>query len=325
MNTLEERFLSSEEDQIYNSPQKWHIRTKWIHYASRRKEKSGKNYINLLTLTSTKCYDIKLFQQEGLLLTTDTGYARRSLTFCEYHPERYARIRNLLPGARDWRGKLEKFVDAGRSYVSDRAQRWFPYDVINLDFTKPGFRQKEEKTSITMQTISKIFMIQRLKSHSFTLFVTLPAIEEDNDITGKTELDNCLNSNLDGSYPDFEKNFLQKYPEKAFPDYREFLLFVVPKLIIKYGQSENFDTKCLERCSYINEGAITVMVTLIFDCEFIGLQDGYGSKNPAEILAELYQPRILEILDHDFEDINARFAEEPELRQRYLKFRQTFA
>ena len=324
MNTSEEPFLSSEEDQIYNSPEKWHIRTKWIHYASRRKEKSGKNYINLLTLTSTKCYDIKLFQQEGLLLTTDTGYVRRSLTFCEYHPERYARIRNLLPGARDWRGELEKFVDAGRSYVSDRAQRWFPYDVINLDFTKPGFRQKEEKTSITMQTISKIFMIQRLKSHSFTLFVTLPAIEQGNDITGKTELDNCLNSNLDGSYPDFEKNFLQKYPEKAFPDYREFLLFVVPKLIIKYGQSENFDTKCLERCSYINEGAQTVMITLMFDCEFIGLQDGYGSKNPAEILAESYQPRIVEILEHDFEDINARFAKEPELRQHYLKFREKF-
>ncbi|MBA7644936.1 hypothetical protein ES703_52685 [subsurface metagenome] len=196
--------------------------------------------------------------------------------------------------------------------------------MINLDFTKPGFRQKEEKTSITMQTISKIFMIQRLKSHSFTLFVTLPAIEQGNDITGKTELDNCLNSNLDGSYPDFEKNFLQKYPEKAFPDYREFLLFVVPKLIIKYGQSENFDTKCLERCSYINEGAQTVMITLMFDCEFIGLQDGYGSKNPAEILAESYQPRIVEILEHDFEDINARFAKEPELRQHYLKFREKF-
>ncbi|GEM_PF-433008 len=325
MNTLEETFLSSEEDQIYNSPQKWHIRMRWIHYASRRKENSGKNYINLLTLTSAKCYDIKLFQQVGLLLTTDTGYARRSLTFCESHPERYARIRNLLPGARDWHGKLEKFVDAGHSYVSDRAQRWFPYDVINLDFTKPGFRQKEEKTSITMQTILKIFMIQRLKSHSFTLFVTLPAIEQGNDITGKTELDNCLNSNLDGSYPDVEKNFLQKYPEKAFPNYCEFLLFVVPKLIIKYGQSENFDTKCLERCSYINEGARTVMINLMFDCEFIGLQEGYSSKNPAEILAESYQPRIVEILEHDFEDINARFAKEPELRQHYLKFREQFA
>jgi hypothetical protein len=325
MNTPEEPFLSSEEDQIYNSPEKWHVRTKWVHYASRRKEKSRKNYINLLTLTSTKCYDIKLFQQEGLLLTTDTGYAPESVTFCECNSERYVLIRNNLPGAQDFGGKIEDFVAAGSAHLTPRAQRWFPYDVVNLDFTKPGFRQKEERTSITMQTISKIFTIQRLKSHSFTLFVTLPAIEQGNDVTGKTELANCLNSNLDGSYPNFEKNLLQKYPDKVFPDYREFLLVIVPKLIIKYGQSENFDTKCLERCSYINEGAITVMVTLIFDCEFIGLQAGYGSKNPAEILAELYQPRILEILEHDFEDINARFAEEPELRQYYLKIREMFA
>ena len=325
MNTSEEPFLSSKEDQIYNSPEKWHVRTKWIHYASRRKDKSGKDYINLLTLTSTKCYDIKLFQHEGLILTTDTGYAPHSLTFCEYHPERYANIRNLLPGARDWRGKIESLVEAGNSHISNRAQRWFPYDVINLDFTKPGFRQKEEKTSITMQTISKIFMIQRLQSRSFTLFVTLPAIEQGNDVTGKTELGNCLKSNLDGRYPNFEKNFLQKYPKEAFHDYREFLLVVVPKLIIKYGQSESFDTKCLERCCYINEGAQTTMVTFMFDCEFIGLQDGYGGKNPTEILAELYQGRIVEILEHDFEDINARFAKEPELRQHYHKLRELFA
>ena len=325
MNTPHEPFLSSEEDQIYNSPEKWHVRTKWVHYASRRKERSGKNYINLLTLTSAKCYDIKLFQQEGLLLTTDTGYAPESVTFCECNSERYVLIRNSLPGAQDFGGKIEDFVAAGSAHLTPRAQRWFPYDVVNLDFTTPGFRQKGEKTSITMQTISKIFTIQRLKSHSFTLFVTLPAIEHGNDVTGKTELTNCLNNNLDGSYPNFEKNFLQKYPEKAFPDYREFLLVIVPKLIIKYGQSENFDTKCLERCSYINEGARTVMVTLIFDCEFIGLNGGYGSKNPAEILAELYQPRILEILEHDFEDINARFAKEPELRQHYLDLQKMFA
>jgi len=325
MNTPHEPFLSSEEDQIYNSPQKWYVRTKWVHYASRRKERSGKNYINLLTLTSTKCYDIKLFQQEGLLLTTDTGYAPESVTFCECNSERYVLIRNSLPGAQDFCGKIEVFVAAGSSHLTPRAQRWFPYDVVNLDFTTPGFRQKGEKTSITMQTISKIFKIQRLKSHSFTLFVTLPAIENGNDVTGKTELTNCLKSNLDGNYPDFEKNFLRKYPKKSFHDHREFLLVVVPKLIIKYGQSESFDTKCLERCCYINEGAKTTMVTFMFDCEFISLQDGYGGKNPTEILAELYQGRVVEILEHDFEDINARFAQEPELRQHYYKLRELFA
>jgi len=325
MSTPHEPFLSSEEDKIYNSPEKWHVRTKWVHYASVRKQKNNTDFIKFLTLTSTKCYDVRFFKDQGLLLTTNTGYAPESVTFCECNPERYVLIRNSLPGAQDFGGKIEDFVAAGSAHLTPRAQRWFPYDVVNLDFTTPGFRQKGEKTSITMQTISKIFTIQRLKSHSFTLFVTLPAIEHGNDATGKTELKNCLKSNLDGSYPDFENNFIQKYPKRTFHDYREFLLVVVPKLIIKYGQSENFDTKCLERCCYINEGARTTMVTFMFDCEFISLQEGYGSRNPTEILAELYQPRIVEILEHDFEDINARFDKEPELRQQYLQFRERFA
>jgi hypothetical protein len=325
MNTPHEPFLSSEEDRIYNSPQKWHVRAKWVNYASARRQRNNTDFIKLLTLTSTKCYDVRFFRDQGLLLTTDTGYAAESVTFCECNPERYVLIRNNLPGARDFGGRIEDFVAAGSAHLTPRVQRWFPYDVVNLDFTTPGFRQKGEKTSVTMQTISKIFTIQRLKNRSFTLFLTLPAIERGNDATGKAELHSCLRSNLDGSYPDFKKNFIQKYPKGTFDDYREFLLVVVPKLIIKYGQSENFDTKCLERCCYVNEGARTTMLAFMFDCEFISLQEGYGSRNPTEILADFYQLRIVEILEQDFEDINAKFAREPALREQYVSLRRRFA
>lgn len=318
----EEYFVSSEEDQIYNTPEKWYVRDKWVYYASKRKEKNQRDFIRLLTLTSTKCYDIDFFKNKNLLLTTDTGYAAESLTFCEYTPERFVLIHNRLPGARGFNGKLEDFVKAGSTDLTRRAERWFPYDVINLDFTKPGFRHREKKTSIMMDTISKIFVIQGFKEQAFSLFLTIPAIRSrsGNDTTGIEQLNECLSNNLGGDYPDFRNKFLVKYPNAQIRPYHEFLLVVVPKLIIKYGQSKIFDVQCRERCTYINRGARTTMVTFIFDCEYIGLQNGYGGNNPANILASQYQGRIIEIIEEDYQDINERFRQDAHLEEKYSRF-----
>jgi hypothetical protein len=312
-------FISSEDDKFYNTPEKWYIRDKWAKYALERKKKNGINFVRLLTLSSTKCYDVEFFKDKGLLLTTETGYAPESVTFCEYNYERYVLIRNRLPGARDFCGELEYFVGVGSPGFTKRAQKWFPYDVINLDFTKPGFKQKGKKTSVMMDTISKIFMIQKFKKQSFTLFLTLPAIKRADDTTGMVQLESCLKSNLGGKYSEFENNFLGKYPKAKFPNYREFLLVVVPKLIIRYGQNESFDIQCQERCTYIGKGARAVMITFIFDCEYVGLPDGYGGANPADILAKQYPKRILGIIKRDHEDINKSFTQNHRLKDKYLQ------
>ncbi|MFB0556035.1 MAG: hypothetical protein ACETWQ_22250 [Phycisphaerae bacterium] len=316
----EEHFVRSEEDQIYNTPEKWYVREKWIKYAQERKEKNHRDFIRLLTLTSINCYDVEFFRDHGLLSLTDTGYAPDSVTFCEYIQERYVLIRNRLPGARGFFGKLEEFVEAGSTQLTHRAERWFPYDIINLDFTKPGFRHGKSKTSLMMDTISKILTIQGLKEQSFSLFLTFPAIKSGNDTAGIRQLNNCLRNNLRGRYPDFENTLLEKYPQAKIPSYREFLLVVAPKLVIKYGQSRNFDIQCRERCTYINRGARAVMVTFMFDCEYIGLTNGYGGENPADILARQYPHRILEIIERMHEDVNSKFAQSQRLEQRCLKY-----
>lgn len=313
----EEYLVRSEEHEIYNTPEKWYVRYKWAKYAIKRKKKNDREFIRLLTLTSTKCYDVKFLRDNGLFRMTEVGYAPESVTFCENNSERYVLIRNRLPGARDFLGDLKHFVTTGSPGFTSRAQRWFPYDVINLDFTKPGFRQKGKKTSIMMDTVFKIFMIQGFKKQSFTLFLTLPAIKTGNDMTGKKQLNECLNSNLGGKYSRFEDNFLKKYPGGRFPSYREFLLVVVPKLIIKYGQSGNFDIQCREKYTYIGEGAKTVMITFIFECGYVGLSNGYGGENPANILAKIYPTRILEIIERGYEDINKKFTQDPCLKGKY--------
>jgi hypothetical protein len=306
MNNAEGDFNRKEEDQIYDSPQKWFIREKWAQHATIRRDSNRRSYIRLLTLTSTKTYDINIFKEKGLIATTNSGYLPESLTFCECVPERFARIHNRLPGARGFLGTFEDFVGAGAIGQSKRANMWFPYDVINLDFTDPCFKQRGKKTSRTMDAIEKTFYFQKIKKQSFTLFLTIPALKKGDDPTGISQLDECLDTNMRNRYRDFKEKFFQKYPRRRFRDYREFLLFVVPKLIIRYGQNSTFDISCKERFTYINEGARAVMITFVFDCEYVGLPNGYGGENPSDILSRLYPQRIMELLERDFEDINEK-------------------
>ena len=58
MNEHEDNYQRTEEDQIFNSPQKWFVREKWSEYATIRKDSNRRSFIRYLTLTSTKTYDV---------------------------------------------------------------------------------------------------------------------------------------------------------------------------------------------------------------------------------------------------------------------------
>ena len=322
MSEHEDTYERTEEDQIYNSPQKWFVREKWVQYAVNRKRANRRDFIRFLTLTSTKIYDVEFLREHELIATTKAGYNPESITFCEHIPERYARIHNRLPGARGFLGSFEKFVGAGNIGQPVQASKWFPYDVINLDFTAPCFRQKGKKTSRTMDAIEKVFDFQKLKKQCFSFFLTLPALRGGDDLAGISQLNECLNANLRNEYRELKDKILQKYPRKRFPNHREFLLFMVPKLIIRYGQNFTFDVICKERFTYIADGARTVMITFIFDCEYVGLPNGYGGENPSEILAERYPNRIMDLLEKEFENINEKFERDRLLRERYTRLKR---
>ncbi len=317
-------FISSEDDKVYNTPEKWFVREKWAYFASNRKSKNKRKFIRLLTLTSTKAYDIALFSKKELIQTTETGYSPESVAFCERDHERYTRIHNTLPGARAYLGTFEEFVGAGGIGFTDRARKWFPFDVINLDFSGPLFKHQERNTSKVMDAILKMFMAQDFMKQSFTLFLSLPAVRKWDDDVGRKQLLDCLSINLTSQETTkFKDIFEQKYSSKEINSYYEFLLVTVPKLIIKYGQSKNFDVDCLERYTYI--GAKTKMVSFIFDCEYRGLPNGYGGENPASVLAKVYPERVLKIIAQDYIDINKVFKEKIEIKKQCIDYRNQFS
>lgn len=317
--------VSFKDDKVYNTPEKWFIREKWVNFALNRKNKNKRKFIRLLTLTSIKAYDIIFLCDKGLIKTTETGYSK-SIAFCEKSPERFTRIYNTLPGTRAYQGTFEEFVGAGHIGFTDRARKWFPFDVINLDFSGPIFKHKKRNTSKIMDAMSKMFMIQGFSKQSFTLFLSLPAIKRGDDEAGRRQLNNCLSVNLASKETkEFKEFFEKKYPTKKINRYFEFLLVTTPKLIIKYGQSENFDVDCLGKYTYVGETARTKMVSFMFDCEYRGLQNGYGGENPASVLSKVYPNRILKIIKQDHIDINKIFKEKSDTKERYVKYKKQYS
>lgn len=308
-----EPFNRSQEDEIYNVPEKWYVREKWLEYTTERKQKNNRKYIRFLTLTSVKGYDVEFLRDNGLLSCTETGYDFKSVAFCEIDNERYVRIRNRLPGARDHLGSYEDLVWAGRPGFGRKAERWFPFDVINLDIPRSGFSQR----SRVMAAILKTFMIQKFRQQSFTLFLTLPAVPSGDDEVRKKQLLRCLKVNLRNN--EFKERFFKKFPKGKFSHYHKFLLVAVPKLIINFGQSENFDVQCREKLTYVGERSRTKMVSFIFDCEYHGLTADYGGEAPTPVLGGLYPTRVLEEIEKDCVDINRKLRN-PEMRAKYRRY-----
>jgi hypothetical protein len=313
-----------------NNPEKWYVRYLWLKYAEERRKKASKDFIKFLTLPGAECFDIRLFKQQGLLKTTATGFDPEHVAFCERDPERYARIGNLLPQARRFNGSYETLMGVGTSGFTRTADRWFPFDVINLDFSGPGFNQPGSSTSRTADAILKTFKLQKSKRSAFSLFITLAANPVWNDVTGKRQLEQCLKSNLTaGSHPEFAKEFITRYP-KALAigsptyqnmQYHEFLLVTVPKLIIKYGSEEWFLVICQEKVAYIGEGHSTRMVTFCFECEFIGLPAGYGGNPRSRQLASGYETNTLNALKKQETDVNRLFSLDGGLKKTYCDIR----
>lgn len=334
MPSKEVYFSRKDDEEVFNTPQKKFIRHEvWGKYAEIRKKKSELEFIRYLTFPAEGCYDIKILENMGLLNVgqTDGKTIYKSVGFCETDPEKFARIQEKLLGAKYHKGEYEKLVGAYNHKLPEKAQRWFPFDVINLDFTSPLFRRFSVNKEKVTNAILRTFQIQKIQSTSFTLFLTLPARKDDDVLKGKVKLESIVKDNLkDPRQEEFKGLFFEKYPVSLDSyifdqmDYNEFLLLSVPKMVIKMGFQETFDVICRERFSYRGDHYdgrknLTKMVTFVFECEFVGNPDGYSGGSPVEILHRRYPSRVLGYVTSPFVNINALFSSNEELKTRFIE------
>lgn len=328
---MNEFFDRRTDEEIFNTPQKRYIRhSVWADYAKKRKEKGNLSFIRYLTFPAVGCYDVGILKNLGLLETIEIdGIIKyNSVGFCEKDAEKFALIQEKLPGARYYKGRYEELVGAYGDLIPDKAQKWFPFDVINLDFTSPLFSSNKNRV---INSIKRTFEIQKIKYNSFTLFVTLPARADHDTEDGKDKLNENLKNNLTSSEMiEFKEKFVEKFPgvninEKIYTqmDYVDFLLISIPKMIVSMGTEEMFYVKCNERFSYVGDHYNgdspnrSLMVKFVFECEYVGRKDGLSGHNPIYFLSKEYPKRILDFFIQSPININQMFESNTELKAQY--------
>lgn len=284
--------IEKDDERLFSTPQKWYVRKLWLKYCKARRDRSNQSFIRILTLTCTQIYEVKLLLDNHLLILTDSGaFDSRCLAFCELSNHRFALIQKALPGAKYFKGRFEDLVGAGRVGYSGKVDSWFPFDVVNLDINGSILG----RDSRVLDAIRKLFMIQKIRNKSFTLFLTICSVQEGDDEGSINELREFLRKNLDDN--EISSKFLEKYPNGTIQEYHEFQSTAIPKKIIEYGFSEGFDVVCSEKLTYVGEGLSTRMVSLVFECEYLGSTE-------LTTLAVNRKQRILETLDQDCKNVN---------------------
>lgn len=330
---MNEYFDKRTDEEIFNTPQKRYIRhSVWADYAKKRKQKGNLSFIRYLTFPAVGCYDVGVLKNLGLLETIEIdGLIKyKSVGFCEKDAEKFALIQEKLPGARYYKGRYEELVGAYGDLIPDRAQKWFPFDVINLDFTSPLFSSNKNRV---INAIKRTFEIQKIKYNSFTLFLTLPARVDDDIEDGKDKLNENLKNNLlNSDMIEFKEKFLEKFPhvnlnEKIYAqmEYVDFLLITIPKMIVSMGTEEMFNVKCNERFSYVGDhyngvsANRTLMVKFVFECESVGRRDGLSGKDPINFLSKEYPKGILDFFIQSPININQMFESDGGLKSKYCE------
>ena len=192
-------------------------------------------------------------------------------------------------------------MGVGGYNASSKANQWFPFDVLNLDFSGPLLRPLG-----LLEAVQKTVQIQAAKKCSFTLFLTVkcdPQIESQDRVQ---ELRQGLRNNLNElATKDFREIFEEKYPDYPMKDmeFCSFMSLALPKSMIKHGMQYMFDTKCVERHSYVGSGHKTRMLSFIFTYEYMGMYD-LGSNPGYDTLTKLYPSRVKELIEKDGVDVN---------------------
>jgi len=113
------------------------------------------------------------------------------------------------------------------------------------------------------------------------------------------ELKQGLRNNLtEAATKGFREIFEAKFPEFPLKDleFCTFMLLALPKFMIKHGMQHMFDTKCVEKHSYVGSGHKTRMLSFIFTLEYMDMND-LGSSPGNDALTKLYPSRVKELIE----------------------------
>lgn len=256
-------------DSVYlnNSKHKELIRDKWVEFI----QEGGvtENGIGILTFPAEEMQDLHLFKKNGLIDWEENETGSYTITkgkvICFEKSSKIFRalstkLVNAVVESQEIGSHLRQKYDG----IMKGNQRIFPLDAINLDYDGNISKNKvpiEEK-------IDLIFKFQAIHRKNFSLFLTWPSTETEDEEAYKTLLKETIKNNLkDPTAVAFKEVFEKKFNEIEDLDYDNLSLIGLTKIILKKASNNKFKLVKNELFIYGEDGR-KKMYSVMYNFEY---------------------------------------------------------
>lgn len=244
--------------QVYknNSGHKDLVRNKWVEFIQENIDHEEE--LRLITFPAGEMQDLQLFQENGLIEweETETGafnVTKGKIICFEKSHTIFALLSSKLVNV-ILLNEIGSYIALNyHKIISGESTTVFPVDAINLDY---DVRLAKCSNKIKIDSKLKfIFEFQGLHKRNFSLFLTWPSTEEDDEHEYKELLKTTIANNLtDPSAITFKEKFEEEFVSVDDLDYDKFSLVGLIKVILKQASHNLFQLNKHEYYVYGEEG-----------------------------------------------------------------------
>jgi hypothetical protein len=269
--------MPNKKEYIHNSTQKDYIRKKWIEF-SRATFDGADHDFSIITFPAEAMQDLHEFQAAGLIGweqvetksadgTKNFRITKGKVRCFEKKTSIYAKLRTKLVDADVRNDDFCTYVATGHSKIMGGSDKTFPVDVVNLDFESRLYPNDRYPID---HTIDLIFTYQKKHKWNFSLFLTWPLVEAQDEHSFKALLDSTIESNLaDVSAVKFKNRFEKEIGSPKNLAYERKSIIGVSKIILKKSSQKLYKLEKAEFFTY-GGGSRQRMISLMFNFKYTG-------------------------------------------------------
>ncbi|MFZ3137960.1 MAG: hypothetical protein WA126_11295 [Thermodesulfovibrionales bacterium] len=313
---------------LYRADIKHYVREYgWLEAAKKRNDTlKTKRELRYFTLCSLDAIDIKTFYQAGIINRDATGFP--STFFCEWDKELTEEIARVV-GSNYWSGPFEDFISKlfsndDRLLEKLKAQKLFPFDIYNLDFTGSCIPGDEPPYSKTLEALTRLVDLQHKEEVNFDMFLTFKATRHADNKDAIEQLRSLIVDNCN-KYPEAKANLESNYSALdalLSSHYENFIALAIPKFLSGIAKDYRYKLNISSSFKYKrhNKDGVYYITNIILSFEYVHdkrSQKASKLNDPSitDIIQGIYYPQsILAIFNHDVIDVDRKLKETPILR-----------
>ena len=226
---------------LHNSTHKEYIREKWVEFASLIVDPD--KGLSVITFPAEEMHDLRLFVEKGLISWTETEtgsfYITKGKIVCfEKITKYYLTLRKSLTNATVESLEIGRYLRQKYHAIMGGDQAIFPVDVVNLDYDG-----NISKSWVPIdEIINLVFEFQALHRKDFSLFLTWPYTENEDEGRYKDLLKQVIGDNLgDPRAVSFKEIYEADFPAVDELDYNNLSIIGISKVIIQKAARHRYN------------------------------------------------------------------------------------